>query len=154
MVVRTGRGSGGWSSRRVEESIEGLRGKLGLLGLRLLRLERLVESRRLSLPGPSGSSSMTRILSSLRYRSNELSESVGNEETRVVMVTGGWCGSEKWMEGRRDGVYGTERTAESERLTDKNQSEEQEEPITAGTHLASVCNNYVDLKKPIAKTHL
>lgn len=46
--------------------MDGLRGKLGLLGLRLLRRERRVESRRLSLPRPSGSSSITRILSSLR----------------------------------------------------------------------------------------
>lgn len=64
--VRTGTASGGWSRRRVEDSMEGLMGKLGLLGLRLLRRERLVESRRLSLLGTSGSSSITRILSSLR----------------------------------------------------------------------------------------
>lgn len=64
--VHTGKASGGWSRRSVEDSMEGLMGKLGLLGLRLLRRERLVESRRLSLPGPSGSSSITRILSSLR----------------------------------------------------------------------------------------
>jgi len=65
--------------------MEGLMGKLGLLGLRLLRRERLVESRRLSLP--SGSSSITRILSSLRYRSRELSESVGRKNREGVART-------------------------------------------------------------------